>query len=60
MKNSNLNRSREVIDNLAIVEGDRQYAYAFAFGWAWASLTEKQRDYLLKLSQQKVNEKEGK
>jgi hypothetical protein len=57
---TNINRSHEVIENLTIAEGESRYAYAYAFGWAWAMLTEKQRDKMLTLSQEKANEKEGK
>jgi hypothetical protein len=53
-----INRSGEVIQNLIISQGERSYAYAYAFGFAWALLTEKQRIQMLKLAEQKANEKE--
>lgn len=60
--NSNITRSREVIENLKLAndETTSTYAYPYAFGWAWAMLTEKQRDQMLKLSEAKANkEKEN-
>jgi hypothetical protein len=58
---TNINRSHEVIENLKLADNatESRYAYAYAFGWAWAMLTEKQRDKMLKLSQDKANEKEN-
>jgi hypothetical protein len=55
---SNINRSREVIENLKLVKKDvaSNHPHAYAFGWAWAMLTETQRDEMLKLAEQKAKE----
>jgi hypothetical protein len=55
-----INRSSEVIANLKKVNnGNSDMAYAYAFGYAWAMLSEKERERMLKLAEQKVNEKEN-
>ena len=55
-----INRSSEVIVNLKKAnDGKSDMAYAYAFGYAWAMLSEKERERMLKLAEQKVNEKEN-
>jgi hypothetical protein len=55
-----INRSHEIITNLKLVKnGDSAYAYAYAFGWAWGMLSEKERERMLKMAEQKANEKEN-
>lgn len=58
MKNT-INRSHEVIENLKIAKGESRYAYAFAFGMAWALLSETNRKQMLRVAQEKANEKEN-
>jgi hypothetical protein len=56
--NSNINRSREVIENIKLAKKDvaSNHPHAYAFGWAWAMLTETQRDEMLKLAEAKAKE----
>ena len=55
-----INRSSEVIVNLKKANnGDSDMAYAYAFGYAWALLSEKDRNKMLTLAEQKANEKEN-
>jgi hypothetical protein len=54
-----INRSSEVIANLKKAnKGQSDMAYAYAFGYAWAMLSEKERNRMLELAEQKANEKE--
>lgn len=55
-----INRSHEVIANLKKANnGQSDMAYAWAFGYAWAMLSEKERNRMLELAEQKVTEKES-
>ena len=55
-----INRSDEVLSNLKTAyDGNREIAYAYAFHYAWALLSEKSRQELLKVSEQKAQEKEN-
>ena len=55
-----IDHSDEVLSNLRTAyDGNREIAYAYAFHYAWALLSEKSRQQLLKVSEQKANEKEN-